>query len=517
MRLVVEIIEGPGQGRRKGVRPPCKLVIGRSLDADISVADDPLMSANHFQLDCQPERCMLHDLHSTNGTSVNDQPVSAPVVLQDGDTVLAGRCRFRVSISQPVLPTTEGASGGASGTTAQRPPAKAAPRDVHRAVEPPGPKVRSADAPRAAPTAPPAQAGSAVSMVCLQTADGPDEGRRAWLRTGQSMRVGRSEQADFVVHGDPSIADIHLALRFDGQTCRLSNVGAGCRTLLNGTPVNEASLFVGDQLQIGRTNLRVTVGPACTTPPHAGAAADAASTAFALHDLVEKRVPKGLAWPFALGLSDPEPSVRIEAMRAAAWSRQPWLLAYCADACVHPALAQAMDVVHLLAVLAGGDRLPAIRGLLKREDLGAARYRLAGIYGHPALLDELVAVLESSDAESSAAAGWALQRITGADLPTIEDLAAQGGDQESASPPIDPQAARRYVRSAQQRFAAGDRFCRGVNLTAGQPWQPQPLDLASRAEAILREHYHGRRAASRQEKRAYFSTTPATNPGGAGG
>lgn len=503
MRLVLEIVDGPGQGRRKGIRPPCKLVVGRSLDADISVADDPLMSANHFQLDCQLERCMLHDLDSTNGTLVNDQPLSGPVVLHDGDTVLAGRCRFRVTISQPVVPTTEDVPDGASGTTAQGPPVEASPRDPHRAVEPPGAGVRPANTARPASTTPPPLAGSPVSMVCLQTTDGPDEGRKAWLRMGQSMRVGRSEQADFVVHGDPSIADIHLALLFDGQACRLRNLGAGCRTLLNGTPVNEASLYVGDQLQIGRTNLRVTVGPACATPPHAGAAAGVASTAFALHDLVEKRVPKGLAWPFALGLSDPEPAVRSEAMRAAAWSRQPWLLAYGADACVHPALAQAMDVVHLFAVLAGGDRLPAIRGLLKRKDLGAARYRLAGIYGHPALLDELIAVLESSDAESSAAAGWALQRITGADLPTVEGLAAQGGDQEPASPLIDPQAASRYVRSAQQRFAAGDRFCRGVNLTAGQPWQPQPLDLVSRAEAILREHYHGRRAASRQEKGAY--------------
>ena len=66
--------------------------IGRSLDNDIVLADDPV-SAEHCRLEREGSSFRLKDLGSKNKTFVNDREVE-DVVLMNGDELRIGPARF---------------------------------------------------------------------------------------------------------------------------------------------------------------------------------------------------------------------------------------------------------------------------------------------------------------------------------------------------------------------------------------------------------------------------------------
>ena len=70
-----------------------KLVLGRSLDADVRIADESA-SRHHACLSAGPAdgelALTLLDLQSTNGTEVNGRAVTGPVVLASGDVIRIG-------------------------------------------------------------------------------------------------------------------------------------------------------------------------------------------------------------------------------------------------------------------------------------------------------------------------------------------------------------------------------------------------------------------------------------------
>lgn len=63
-----------------------ELLIGRGADCDMVVADRQV-SRHHARLWRAAEGYFVEDLGSKNGTHVNGAPVSAPVLLQDGDVI----------------------------------------------------------------------------------------------------------------------------------------------------------------------------------------------------------------------------------------------------------------------------------------------------------------------------------------------------------------------------------------------------------------------------------------------
>lgn len=70
-----------------------KITIGRAPDNLIQIPD-PSVSSRHAQLLLVAERYQLTDLNSTNGTLVNDEPVTE-VFLKVGDRVRFGRVEAR--------------------------------------------------------------------------------------------------------------------------------------------------------------------------------------------------------------------------------------------------------------------------------------------------------------------------------------------------------------------------------------------------------------------------------------
>lgn len=66
--------------------------IGRGQDNDL-VLPDANISNRHAQLEILPDRVLLSDLGSTNGTFVNGHPISSRTILRSGDEIRFGRFR----------------------------------------------------------------------------------------------------------------------------------------------------------------------------------------------------------------------------------------------------------------------------------------------------------------------------------------------------------------------------------------------------------------------------------------
>ena len=69
--------------------------IGRDPQADLHIPDDTL-SGIHARVFYKNNQWMIEDLQSTNGTGINEERLSTPAVLIDGDEVACGRIRLRV-------------------------------------------------------------------------------------------------------------------------------------------------------------------------------------------------------------------------------------------------------------------------------------------------------------------------------------------------------------------------------------------------------------------------------------
>jgi pSer/pThr/pTyr-binding forkhead associated (FHA) protein len=68
-------------------------VMGRGEQAEIRL-DDPYASSRHARLVLQGGRIVLEDLGSTNGTYLNEELVSGPQPLHQGDRVRIGDSEF---------------------------------------------------------------------------------------------------------------------------------------------------------------------------------------------------------------------------------------------------------------------------------------------------------------------------------------------------------------------------------------------------------------------------------------
>ena len=83
-------------------------------------------------------------------------------------------------------------------------------------------------------------------------------GRTFRLQPGQSVRVGRTALADFVV-SDRSMSAVHFIVECDEKGCFLHDPGSSNGTLVNGREVRSARLGQGDMISAGETLFAVHV------------------------------------------------------------------------------------------------------------------------------------------------------------------------------------------------------------------------------------------------------------------
>jgi len=93
--LGLRVTRGPRE--ITGITVPLEgpVVIGRSPDADLVIADD-FVSSLHARVTPTDGGATLEDLGSTNGTIVNGQPATRPLPLKAGDVVELGTNRVEV-------------------------------------------------------------------------------------------------------------------------------------------------------------------------------------------------------------------------------------------------------------------------------------------------------------------------------------------------------------------------------------------------------------------------------------
>lgn len=196
-RVSLRVIEGPHRGEEFMYDEHNTLLVGRSLQAQLRLKDDPHFSRHHFRLELNPPTCYLMDLRSRNGTMVNGERVTERF-LQDGDVVSGGRTKIAISIQQPgmnAIPPRQPA-------TVVRPtrPAAAAPTSPSRPAAPPREVVFASAAP----------AGNAPDVS--------DEALIAGYRIHEQI-------------GDGDLGTVYRATRLvSGEECALKVIAAAAKT-----------------------------------------------------------------------------------------------------------------------------------------------------------------------------------------------------------------------------------------------------------------------------------------------
>src|SRR4051812_15599970 len=98
--LILEIVEGPGAGKQVPVDGA--LDVGRESSLALHLDEDGQVSRRHARFSLQGSDVVVEDLGSTNGTYVNEQPISSPRMLRAGDKVRVGLTVLELRTRQQV-------------------------------------------------------------------------------------------------------------------------------------------------------------------------------------------------------------------------------------------------------------------------------------------------------------------------------------------------------------------------------------------------------------------------------
>jgi len=197
------------------------LTIGRASRNTLEIHDDQ-SSREHCRLERRDDGSWtLTDLASRNGTLLNDQPIDqAP--LRHGDLIRIGTTTIRFEL----------------------------PQADHAAAE-------AAEAQREAAQEAGEQAPEAIKLVL---ATGPSRGK-AVLVAEKLTTIGRRPNNDIVLAGR-GVSNRHAEIRRGPDGFILVDEGSRNGTFLNGRLVLRAPVRPGDEIQIGRTTIRVFAGDA---------------------------------------------------------------------------------------------------------------------------------------------------------------------------------------------------------------------------------------------------------------
>jgi pSer/pThr/pTyr-binding forkhead associated (FHA) protein len=98
--LILEIVEGSQAGRQ--IPLDSVVDVGREPSLPLHLDEDTQVSRRHARIAVQGGAVTVEDLGSTNGTYVNDQPISAPRALNPGDKVRIGLTVIELRTRQQV-------------------------------------------------------------------------------------------------------------------------------------------------------------------------------------------------------------------------------------------------------------------------------------------------------------------------------------------------------------------------------------------------------------------------------
>ncbi|MGC8641088.1 MAG: protein kinase domain-containing protein [Isosphaeraceae bacterium] len=106
MRVILDVLQGPRQGRSFTFDRHDTFIVGRSRFVHCSMPEDMALSRDHFMIEINPPLCELRDLGSTNGTFVNNTRIER-TRLASGDVIAAGQSVFRVRVDLTPLSSSD--------------------------------------------------------------------------------------------------------------------------------------------------------------------------------------------------------------------------------------------------------------------------------------------------------------------------------------------------------------------------------------------------------------------------
>jgi hypothetical protein len=172
--LILEIVEGPGAGRQ--VPLDGVLDVGRDPSLPLHFDEDGQVSRRHARFAAQGGNVVVEDLGSTNGTYVNEQPISSPRTLKPGDkvrmglTVLELRTRQQVAARPSAVQARPALTAIDNDILIQVPEDQLAPVAN---VPPEGPIATAAPAPPAPAPAAPQAAAAAPAVPSFKAQETP--------------------------------------------------------------------------------------------------------------------------------------------------------------------------------------------------------------------------------------------------------------------------------------------------------------------------------------------------------
>ena len=103
--------------------------------------------------------------------------------------------------------------------------------------------------------------------VVLQITTGSSSGRQISVQTGEIVRFGNSNSADFSVEDDRQMAAVQFALECSADHCLIRDLKSGVPTTINDQSLADtAILAAGDVIQAGETSFLAEVEGAVTEP-----------------------------------------------------------------------------------------------------------------------------------------------------------------------------------------------------------------------------------------------------------
>ena len=159
MKLSLVVAEGVHKGKAIPI-PVAQFVIGRDEGCQLRPSS-PAVSKRHCAVLVKGSQVFVQDFGSTNGTFVNDEPVSGEAEVKDGDKLVVGPLVFQIKFS---------ASGSTTGDS------KADPKGTAKTPMPKSGTLKPESKPEPAKAAEPtADESEQLAATLLGTDDGPAE------------------------------------------------------------------------------------------------------------------------------------------------------------------------------------------------------------------------------------------------------------------------------------------------------------------------------------------------------
>jgi hypothetical protein len=96
-----------------------------------------------------------------------------------------------------------------------------------------------------------------LRRAILEIRFGPLASRKAIVAGGETLRVGRTERADFVIPHDAQMSAAHFAVTWDGARCQVRDLDSAKGTFLQGERISEADVTNGAWIHAGETSFMV--------------------------------------------------------------------------------------------------------------------------------------------------------------------------------------------------------------------------------------------------------------------